>query len=342
MKILFWADLHAHCYQEFSELDEGVNSRLMECVKAVNSVREAAEEHKVDYIGFGGDVLHLKNFADIQVVRYTIEAFKRLCAVAPMFICAGNHDYRSWNREPVLIEAMSGLLEDAKFVEIADLKGDWHLHVFNYRRDISELTELLAHWNYDPKAIGLFHQDVIGSRYGGIEVVKGLDAAMLSKKFRWSFVGHYHTPRQYVPNVFSIGAPLAHNFSDAGEDHGWWILDTESENPVEFVPNFGSPQFIDVELRENDEKLISEGLVPFAGRPDHDYFRIKSHLKELPDIIKALKWKRVAMAESETDKKSRADLKFSDTEEALMRKYIKVKNPGLDEERLVTLGRRYL
>lgn len=333
MKILFFSDLHNHNYQEFAEVDDsGLNSRLSAGLQAVAMVQESAIEHEVDYVCFGGDVLHLKNFADIQVVRWTIDAFRRFNQIAPVFMCAGNHDYRNWNRDPVLVEALSDFDDNIQFVEVAELNDGWNLFVFNYRRNISELADILEKWKYDEKSIGLFHQDLIGSQYGGVINRFGLDPLTLQSKFRWSFVGHFHNPKVYGQNVISIGSPLAHNFGDTGIEHGWWILDTE-KNAVEFVQNDLSPKFIDWEVRGKADV--------FTGRPDIDYYRVKAHGQELPESLNTLKWKRVSVI-TENDKKQRADLKFSDTGEEIISKYVTAKNPNLDTDKLIEMGRRYL
>lgn len=335
MKILFFSDLHEHNYQEFSELKDGLNSRMLDGLTTMKLVEADAKASKVNAICFGGDVFHLKNFVDSQVIWHTIKAFESLAQVAPIYMCAGNHDYKNWGKDPVLVEALSGLVDNIHFEEVVDL-GGWNLFVFNYKRNLDELQALLNHWKADDHSIGLFHQDVIGSRYGGIEVMKGLDAKQLSEKFRWSFVGHYHTPRQYAPNVFSIGSPLAHNFSDIGEEHGWWILDTDKETAT-FKPNTEAPHFIDVELTEKE--LAGPSIA--YGRPDIDFFRIRSHSRELSEDIKSLKWKRISFVE-ETAAKERGSLKFSDNLATLVTKYVEARNTTLDSERLIEMGKHYI
>lgn len=337
MKILFFSDVHAHNYQDFAHYGSGSNSRLEDAVEAVDAITEEAKVRGVDCICFGGDLYHLKNFVDSQVLRCMFEAFKRMAEVAPIYMCAGNHDYKSWDKDPVLVEMASGLLGRV-FMEQRVMLGDWTLFVFNYRRSIDEIRDIVANWNPTPKSIGLFHQDVIGAKYGGIEVVKGLDAGVLANKFTFTFLGHYHTPCRYQPNVISIGAPLAHNFGDANTPHGFWILDTATMQ-AEFVENSESPQFIDVDFGDQERDLATE----LPGRGSKDFYRITMRGREVPESVRSLMWKRLIFASADATQKSRTSIRFSDSAEAMVQKYVDSKAPeGLDKERLVTLGRKYL
>lgn len=337
MKILFFSDIHAHNYQDFAHYGSGSNSRLEDAVEAVDLIAQEAKARGADAICFGGDLYHLKNFVDSQVIRCMFDAFKRLAEVAPVYMCAGNHDYKSWDKDPVLVEMASGLLGRV-FIEQRVTLGDWTLFVFNYRRNISEIADAVANWNPSPKSIGLFHQDVIGAKYGGIEVMKGLDATVLARKFTFTFLGHYHTPCEYQPNVISIGSPLAHNFGDANTSHGFWWLDTDTLK-AHFVENTESPQFIDVDFGDQERDLATE----LPGRGDKDFYRIKLRSRDIPESVRSLTWKRLSFAGTEADQKTRTSISFSDSAEALIQKYVNSKAPAdLDKEQLVALGRKYL
>jgi hypothetical protein len=113
------------------------------------------------------------------------------------------------------------------------------------------------------------------------------------------------------------------------------ILDTDKEQ-AQFRASGTAPRFIDIEL---DGKELAE--FPECGRSDVDFFRIRSHSRDLPESIKNLKWKRVSFI-SETDKKERGNLKFSDNIETLVSKYVAARNTELDPERLIEMGKKYM
>jgi len=329
-----FSDLHAHTYQEFSSIEGGINSRLRESLKTVERIGETASEKGAKAIFFTGDIFHLKNYIDNHAIRLTLEAFERLAEIAPIYLCAGNHDYKSWDKDPVLLEFASRRSRRIRMVEVEELEGDLKLFVFNFRRDVDDVLEKVERWADCPASVALFHQDVVGSKYGGHEVIRGLDASALSRKFGWSLVGHYHNAKRLFDNVISVGAPLQNNFGDVGAACGWWVLDTEKG--LSHIENEESPCFYDLEVSLGDE-------IEIPGRPEIDYYRVVvAGGREVPDSLKAIRWKRISF-KATSSSSTRADLKFSDTTETLMRKYIKVRNAdSLDEERLLERGRRYL
>jgi len=338
MKYLIFSDLHSHNYQEFSEINDGLNSRLSRCVEVVYSIAGYCLDHDIHNVFFTGDIFHLKNLVDGKVIRETMRAFQVLTqSVDQVFVCSGNHDYQGWNKDAVLLDLAADLINKIPSNKISFSDGlidGYGLKIFPFTRDINELNSNLSVRNPEPKTIALFHQDVIGSNYGGISVINGLDADVLSAKFGFTAIGHYHSPRLIRKNVISVGSPLAHNFGDVGEKHGWWILDTETG--FSFIENQDSPQFYDVDVFDSNFVL--------QGRPDTDYYRVKINGSSIPDAIKALKWKRVSFVSGdEEEKKKRADIKFSDDSETLILKYLTAKpHDGLDQDRLVEMGRKYL
>ena len=341
MKVLIFSDLHAHNYQEFSELNEfGISNRLQSQLDTLQDLRSCAVENKADVTLFGGDLLHLKNFADSQVLKHTVEHLAALADVAPIYLCAGNHDYKSWNRDPVLLEMASGLLQEIYMVDVAELEDNWNLFVFHYQRNVETIQEVVRHWKKSDKSIGLFHQDIIGSQYGGIINEKGLDAKELAEKFAWAFVGHFHQPQRYCDNVISIGAPLAHNFSDANISHGWWLLDTEA-GEAEYIVNARAPQFVDIGPEDVEHLREEPGLLP--GRPEVDFYRVRSARPEVPEAIQSIRWKRWSLVAEESEQKRRTSLKFSDDTSTLIKKYIGARAPEhLDRDRLEAVGKRFL
>jgi hypothetical protein len=190
-------------------------------------------------------------------------------------------------------------------------------------------------------SIALLHNDVVGQRYGCFSVIKGLDADLLSRKFDFSFIGHYHESRKIRENVFSVGSSNMLNFSEIRQRKGWWLFDSEADPVVRFIENTESPVFRDITLENGDdgstiaEKFGAESL-------QWDYFRIKIKGLEIPENINMIKWKRVTL-ENTSDTKSRADVKFSDSVDTVLKKYISARNVNnLDIETLHEVGRSFL
>lgn len=335
MKAMIFSDLHAHNYQEFAAITEDVNTRFLDCMDFMDRLTARAAEFKPDAILFGGDVYHLKNNVDSRVIKMTIEAFAELAKVAPVYMCAGNHDYKGWNQDPALIEILSGFVFNIVHGEHCEIGNTgWAVDIFDFRRDIEEVKSLARLVQKRKKTIALFHQDIEGAFYPGNNVAAevGLNAAELGKKFDFSFVGHNHNAHVYGHNVISIGAPLQHNFGDTNEKRGHWELDTDAQQ-LDFIENTESPQFITLRISSDAQ------WVP--GRQFKDFYRINVEGPDIPEVVSVLKWKRILM-ESGSAKKERAGIKLSDTTEDVIAKYVKAKNSDLDEEILINLGKELL
>jgi len=341
MRILIWADLHGHNFREFSTIEDGVNTRLRDCTDVVGKILLSAREEKVDEVWFVGDLYHLKNNLDNQVIQHIMYEMKNLADNLTVYIVPGNHDYRAWSSDPVLLEVLHEMpgkfvLVEQGFIKRTGLYAVGHgVYVEPYTRKVKELSQRIASVETNPeKDIFFGHQDILGARYGGFVVEQGLDADMLSKKFRWSFVGHNHTPSKIRDNVISVGAPLQHNFGDAGGDRGWWILDTK-KGEVEFVKNNFSPQFVDYTYHSEIGDI-------FSGDRAKDFYRIKVVGQvELSEGLKEIRWKRISY-DIKSQAKKRAEISFSDKKEDIIQKYVKLRGGDLDHKRLIEMGRKYL
>ncbi len=256
MKSLYFADLHGHNYREFASLDEnGVNSRLVDQLKVLEEIANSAREHKVDDIRFLGDLLHLKNNMDTLVLKSIIGKMAELAEEFPLMILPGNHDYRLWTSHPVVLEMLGDfakniiVIDKPKFVNV---QSSYTVYAEPYTRKVVGLTERLEKMKPEPNMLFLGHQDMLGMQYGGFVVEQGLDPKVLLKLFKWSFVGHCHTPGQIHNNVVSVGAPIQHNFGDVEGDRGWWIFDEEKDK-VTHIQNTTSPRFWDIMIESHDE-----------------------------------------------------------------------------------------
>jgi len=341
VKALVWSDLHAHNFREFSELNEGINSRLAEQLSCLDRITDCAEESKVDVIFFLGDLFHLKNALDSKVIKLVAGKVQILSQKAAhgLWVVSGNHDYIRWDRDAAILDVLrelgSGRVELFSDVPAQQTLDGWQIFIAPYARRLEETEVALKTAEIQERSIFLGHQDLVGQYYGGFKVEKGLDPDMLSAKFQWSFVGHFHESKLVRPNVISVGSPLQLSFSEMAHEVGWWLLDTEREPQLQFIKNEESPEFLELVLGAGQE-------IDFGD--DKNYYRVKAKGVLAPEGITKLKWHRLSF-EGVRDKlsKERSEIKFSDPAEALIEKYIRARNiNGLDEENLKTLGRRYL
>jgi DNA repair exonuclease SbcCD nuclease subunit len=341
VKIFSFSDLHAHNYPEFSCIDEdGLNSRFASQLEAMQLFRKDCRGGQAELITFSGDVFHLKNFVDSQVLRSVMKEFKALSEIAPVVVCPGNHDYRGWGSDPVLINALEDFLPNIIIPGEGGYKiKGWTVKAFPFVRNVGDLVKTLQDMPEQAQTIALLHQDVIGMAYGAFTVVKGITAQLVSRKFTYGLLGHFHGMTKLAGNVYIVGSLVQLNFSEAGQKKGWIIIDTESGKTWE-RENVLSPQFHDVKLLEG-ECLLDKNFN--ATQLDRDYFRIKVSGEKVPGDIVSARWRRVSI-ETRNTKPERGDLRLSDSHDALVRKYVKAKWGGGEGavETLVELGKRYL
>jgi len=339
MKYLIFSDIHSHNYREFSETkDDGINSRLDDCVIVLEELDAFCKREEILNIIFVGDLYHLKNNIDSQVIKLTIEFLEQLCRERHSIFVPGNHDYRMWSSEPILLE----LFRDSVMREVwhnikVITKPTWILDFYfePYTRRIDDLNNRIKSLETTEKSVFFGHQDVIGAHYGAFEVTRGLDADILSKKFKMSFIGHNHNHDRYKENVISVGAPLQHNFSDFGKNRGWIVYDDET-NEMDYYQNNFSPSFWDIKVSIDDEGK------ELPGNPERDFYRINVSGNKLPKICQRIKWKRVIF-NKESDRKARSKISFSDKNEDLIAKYVDLKiSEGFDRQKLIEIGRGYL
>jgi len=352
MRSLIFGDLHSHNYREFSKLNkDGMNTRLLEGILSLAKITLSGLEEKVDEVWFVGDLYHLKNNLDSQVIQATVTGMRELAEQFPLVLVPGHHDLYLWSSNPIMLE----LLKDFSDNIIVINKPEWiirqgvDIYVEPCTRKISDLMKRIETLKVvGEESIFLGHQDLIGMEYGGYKVERGLDSEILSKKFKYSFVGHYHSPKIFHENIISVGASLQHSFNDAAETNsdssfdedakrGWWIFDSDKPE-LKFIKNKEAPEFIDYVY---DPEKKEKEFIP--GDWEKDYYRIKvigNH--ELPERLKRIKWKRVSY-ELRSVKKGRTTISFSDKKEDLLKKYVEVKaGDHLDKKVLIEIGREYL
>jgi len=348
LKVLQFADLHGHNYKEFSTIEDGVNSRLLDCAATLHGVGRSAYDNHVDMIWFAGDLFHLKNNLDNKVIQFILSEMKKLAEKYPLLLVPGHHDLYMWSSNPVLLKMLAEFSDRIVVVDkpmwIRDSRFfDVPIYAEPCTRKVKELNERLKslETNIQDGPIFIAHQDILGMHYGGYVVEQGLDAEFLSHKFRWSFIGHYHHSERIKDNVVSVGAPLQHNFGDIGENPGWWITkidDTGHEfdhENIEFIENDFSPRFYNLNLKEDWDG----GIIP--GDPKKDFYRIKIEGKDVPEGLDQIRWKRISHTVAGQARR-RTTISFSDKKEDIIEKYVKARAGDLDHKRLIEMGRKYL
>jgi len=346
MKHLIFSDLHSHNYKEFSSYDEeGINSRLWDVIEVLDRIDNSAKKHEVDTVWFLGDLFHLKNNVDSKVIKLTMERMVSLSEYFTIYIIPGNHDLRSWTKDPTLLEVISQVAKVNIFVcDRENVMTNFITAPFT--RKVKELEEWIDGLKTNPdKDIFLGHQYLKGTKFGSYEVTTdGLSPELLMRKFKMSFLGHCHTMfklknKDRDSRIISVGSPLQHNFGDEGSKRGWWILDDETWD-LKYIKNSFSPRFITIKIKEDwDIEKVWEN--DEEAKFDKDFFRIKVIGRKIPKGLENIRWKRVTYELQDAGKK-RSTISFSDKADDILDKYVSAKKGDLDKDKLLEIGRKFL
>lgn len=270
MRVIVWSDLHADAHRFGSTTTaEGYNTRLLDCVKAINATTEAVRKYKAPFRLFVGDLLHQRGrLGKPSTFNPVFQAIASAHSdpITDRFVdvmIPGNHDDESRADGEYAVKAFGAIrgvrVRDGWGIQDFIAPGPhalyvaWVCHhpdvdVVKARlRDVAErLTNIrkaaAGTPDLDYKSILMLHHGVDGT----LPDVPwcGLTSADLpTSVFDWTFVGDYHLFKELVPGkAWSVGTPLQHNFGDAGKRCGYLVLDTDTgeliQEQIEDLPRF--------------------------------------------------------------------------------------------------------
>lgn len=248
MNILLFSDLHVHAHEDFSYLlDNGLNSRLSDCLDVIDRVRYYAREYDCAAVIHAGDLFHTARAVPTLVFQETYKRFEKLTKKEDiaLIILAGNHDKPLLTRDSKpasSIYAFNKLPRTTvvaaapKSIYIKTKKGkSTVIHAVPFYQDGERVRKLIKGISIDRGTNDLlvFHQGVSEATVGPNEI--RLNCAMgiknlRTKDFDYVFAGHYHHPQKLSKNVTVIGSPIQHNMLDRGSKRGIIIYDTEKKS----------------------------------------------------------------------------------------------------------------
>jgi DNA repair exonuclease SbcCD nuclease subunit len=178
----------------------------------------------------------------------------------------------------------------------------------------------------NPDAAYLFSHALVK---GAVPGDKGIDPAALHPElFTRIILGDVHAPTHIKPNIDYIGALLPLHFGDAASKRGCAILDTD-KNTFEFIENNHSPKF----------HVIRDGLV--RNISPKDFVRVSMDVGAA-DVAKRVTaigaWVEANAPPPEADIHPRMDVRTSQSDEDMLREYIKHNDIGLSPEDLLKIG----
>lgn len=180
---------------------------------------------QVDAFGILGDLNDRRIVSNNEVTYETIRFFERH-KDKRIFIIIGNHDvYYNDHNIVNTIFYLEMMFPNITIVPENTLTVDNVLMVNWVTEENKKVIEDEMEKTNCKYLFG--HFDVVGANLGSGRIsVKGYDPKSFSK-FNNVFTGHYHT-QNTIENVVYIGNPIQTKISEANEDKGVIILDTET------------------------------------------------------------------------------------------------------------------
>lgn len=345
-KFAIFSDLHIHPFLQFSTLRDGLNSRLVEIAGILACVLDGAMLEGCDAVLFAGDWFHTKRI-DAETLDTAARTLMRYDI--PIIAISGNHDESDAMGRFSSLNALRGrirVLEDQKCrVDGVTISG----HPFVRDRALmrSKLSKgsdiVLIHHGISNALMG---SDFVSDE-GFMDVDSLLDMANLI-----TISGHYHMPQWFcktnsmvfdqeqtiVLNKGSLlipGAPLQHNFGDAGQSRGMWILDCDEER-LTFQPLPG-PRFIKADHNTTPDRTPGTKYVSLelpAGMEKEEIDRLKAKWGEAQILVNFKK--------NETKSEQRIDVSLTSTIDDVLEKYVDSVKPSIPRDMLLARGRGFL
>lgn len=356
MRILIFSDLHAHAFKPYSTiLNNGLNSRLNDTLIVLDEIISACQVYQVDLVLFGGDLFHQRTPITVSTFNAVHEKIAKLRLTVPRVgLLKGNHDQTNRSGTINSIDTFNAIVDVfstpqwATYTTPVDKINILCLPYLDKRKEIQEtIKKLLSEPKDGPKML-LGHVDINGGVTGSDIVLTSNDMPQLTElepeSFSQMFFGHFHKHQKLYTNAHYVGSTHQNNWSDAGQDRGFMLWDTE-KGPPEFIPIHCAPKF---------EAICAEELssIPLEAFKNNfiriEYIRPHTQ-KEFEDTKKDLlnlgaRWVQWRNANTVSKSVSSADHDFSlslDHEE-LAKRYIEQFSRGLDKQWLNENAAKYL
>lgn len=258
-KVLLFSDIHIFPHKK-------KNERLEDCLKVLKWVFKEAKKNNIKNILFGGDFFHDRQKIDIYTYQKTFDALKNNLEEnkeIKIFLLLGNHDiWYSDNTDVSSVMPLSALdnvfvIKDPERILIENHYWDFIPFTHNPLNSLEKLNNLeegeeeyaLGHLAIDGAILHTNQiSDVTVEHEGNIVPVN----SSIFKKYKYTFLGHYHAQQKVTKKVEYIGSPLELSFGEAFQQKHIILFDGDTKE-IEYIKNNFSPKHLSIKPEECDE-----------------------------------------------------------------------------------------
>lgn len=260
MRLVAFSDLHIHAHRFGASIisETGRNSRLQDCLNVLNVTAQATADLGASARLFCGDLFHVRGVLKPSILTPVLEHFRSRPSTIQDFMIVGNHDMEARTDGAHALEVLKEHV-NTTVLDGFDYKvfGTWLAPIgigwVSYAPDISELKTRIARvvamrrtsGDFPKFTIFMLHHGVDGAMPGIPDMGFG-PASLPTDDFDLVLCGDYHNHYQFGHNSWMVGAPLQHNFGDAGQKRGYMVIDLQKgRSPVVALHEIpGIPKFV--------------------------------------------------------------------------------------------------
>jgi DNA repair exonuclease SbcCD nuclease subunit len=234
MKLLITGDVQAHNFRQFSYTRKnGMNSRLWNCLHVFDILLKEAKQRNIDKVLINGDVFEDTTYIEVEVFDGVYRKLEMLHeAGIHTVLNIGNHDVSrvSGQSGQRILHSLRAFRKVAQVVERPTLVWN-HLQVVPWMPSPDSIKEAIRNCDVSKTKSLVGHFGVQGAKTGpkGYLVRNPIKLEDL-RPCEWGLVllSDYHTRQRLAKNVFYLGSPLQHSFSEVHRPCVWCVsLDRE-------------------------------------------------------------------------------------------------------------------
>lgn len=254
--------------------------RLMETVDVLGQMSAYATENGITDLWYSGDLID-KRLIDAATFKAVTEKLLDVSALdLNQFLIPGNHEAQDAAATMYTLRGFEGVrpniqvLDETSQVDMGGLR----FRCVPYKPDSlarAEIARLRDEIANEPTVL-FFHQSIVGGKVGEWVNPDGVTLEDL-EGFKLALAGHFHTPQQIEKApVHYLGAPVQHNFGDAGEERGFWDITVDAKRTKMVKVALKTPRF-----HVFDWASIKAGPAPSFARGDYVQLNIRGTAAQL-------------------------------------------------------------
>lgn len=297
MKTVAFSDLHVHPFSFGGSIDPATNrhNRVEHGLEVLRQTAAAAVDVGAKIRFFAGDLFHERGKLKPSVLNPVVDHFREKAGKVSFLdiFMPGNHDEEARSDGEHALDVLRGIegvkVLDGHGYEVISLDDGalgigWVCHTPNVAdlKDRVQQVAAQARLSAVPmqRKVFMVHHGVDGA-LDGVPFSGFGPADLPTDDFGLVLCGDYHNHKELVPKkAWMIGAPIQHNFGDAGQPRGFMVIDHDI-NDYELRPVHGVPLFKTI--------TIKDGVLPAVDWPSMagNFVRVRSDDEKALDAHEA-------------------------------------------------------